>query len=63
MDFHYLVGDSDGVRHLEETHELGLFTMEEMVSAFEAAGFGSVEADPEGLTGRGMLVCRKASAD
>ena len=30
LEFHYLVGGSDGVRHLEEVHELGLFTVEDL---------------------------------
>lgn len=58
LDFHYLVGDRDGVRHLSEIHELGLFSERQMKEAFEKAGFGQVEFDPEGLTDRGVYVAR-----
>ncbi len=53
--FHYLVLTSEGVERFEELHELGLFTHEEYVAAFEAAGL-AVEHDPEGLMGRGLYV-------
>jgi SAM-dependent methyltransferase len=58
LEFHYLVADSDGIRHLQEEHELGLFTQEEMTEALQSAGFGQIEYDADGLTGRGLYVAR-----
>jgi SAM-dependent methyltransferase len=52
---HYLVGTEDGVEHFEESHDMGLFTIEEMHEAFAAADL-KVEYDPEGLTGRGLYI-------
>ncbi|MEE3258168.1 MAG: class I SAM-dependent methyltransferase [Candidatus Latescibacterota bacterium] len=54
----YLVGTTRGIEHYEETHEMGLFTVEEMHGAFAAAGL-DVEYDPEGLIGRGLYIGRK----
>ena len=54
-DFHYLVGTPDGVEHFTERHELGLFTDEEHMGAFESAGL-SVVHDREGLMGRGLFI-------
>jgi SAM-dependent methyltransferase len=59
--FHYLVLTSEGVERFEELHELGLFTHEEYVDAFRAAGL-EVEHDPEGLMGRGLYVGRSPAA-
>ncbi len=60
LNFHYLLGGEDGVEHLQETHELGLFTPEEMREGFEGGGLVVAEYDPEGLVGRGMYVLRRA---
>lgn len=38
LDFHYLVGTDEGVRHFTEHHELGLFTIDQFVAAGAAAG-------------------------
>ena len=58
FDLHYLIGTPEGTEHVIEHHEMGLFTVEEMTAAFEAAGLG-VTCDPRGLTGRGLYVARK----
>lgn len=55
MDIHYLVGRTEGVEHLVERHEMGLFTHKEYVDAFTRVGL-SVTHDPEGLFQRGLYV-------
>jgi SAM-dependent methyltransferase len=56
MEMHYVVGRPDGVEHFTELHELALFTDEEMLAAFRAAGL-EVEHDPEGgPMGRGLYI-------
>ena len=57
--FEYEIDDHGVVRRFSEVHELGLFTTEEMVRAFGAAGL-HVDHDPEGLTGRGLFIARHA---
>jgi SAM-dependent methyltransferase len=58
LDFHYLIGSTEGIEHRVEHHALGLFTREEMSVCFAAAGYGDVQYDPEGLTGRGLYIAR-----
>lgn len=58
FNINYLVGTPQGVSYFTEKHEMGLFTHEEYLKAFEQAGL-SVSFDPEGLFGRGMYACRK----
>ena len=55
---HYLRSTSSGIEHYSERLELGLFTRDEMTSAFESAGM-SVRYDTEGLMGRGLYIARK----
>ncbi|CAB1055485.1 hypothetical protein D1BOALGB6SA_218 [Olavius sp. associated proteobacterium Delta 1] len=57
IDFHYLAGTNRGIRHIRERHVLGLFSPEEMQSAFKKAGF-IVKFDKAGLTGRGLYLAR-----
>jgi SAM-dependent methyltransferase len=60
FDLHYLVGTPAGTEHFVERHELGLFTAEEMRSAFEDAGF-EVAYDAAGLSGRGLYIGRRVA--
>ena len=62
LDFHYLIGTPEGVRHLQETHELALFTEEEMREGLEKGGLEVVEYDPEGMTGRGLYIARSSES-
>jgi SAM-dependent methyltransferase len=55
FDFHFLVGTPESVEHFVEHHELALFTHEEQLAAFRAAGL-EVEHDEEGLMGRGLYI-------
>ena len=57
--FDYRIDTPDGLRHASEVHELGLFTRDEMATAFEEAGLRA-EFDTIGLTGRGLWVARSA---
>jgi len=57
LTFEYEVIGPDGVSHATELHELGLFTVDEMLKAFGTAGL-SVSYDPAGLTGRGLYLGR-----
>jgi SAM-dependent methyltransferase len=59
LPFHYLIATPDRVEHLEERHEVGLFTAEEYLGAFEAAGL-EPSFDPEGLMGRGLYVASRS---
>ena len=57
VNFHYLLGTSQGVSHFTEHHELGLFCSDDLERTFGEAGF-AVEYDEKGLTGRGLYVAR-----
>jgi SAM-dependent methyltransferase len=55
--FHYLIGRPTGIEHAAEVHELGLFTIDEMLSAFRDAGLRA-EYEPGGPAGRGLYIAR-----
>jgi ubiquinone/menaquinone biosynthesis C-methylase UbiE len=55
LDFEYLIGTPKGIEHYREVHELGLFTHQEYMDAFQAAKL-SVHHDLEGLDGRGLYI-------
>jgi hypothetical protein len=59
MDMHHLIGTPERTFHFVEHHELGLFKVDEMISAFTAASF-DVSYEPEGLTGRGIYIAKKS---
>jgi ubiquinone/menaquinone biosynthesis C-methylase UbiE len=57
--FHYLVGTPEGISYFDERHELGLFTFDETLAAFKAAGLEVVH-DPKWLNDRGLYLGIKA---
>jgi SAM-dependent methyltransferase len=59
LKFDYEIEEGGVTRHASEVHELGLFTTEEMMTAFRNAGLDAVH-DPKGLTDRGLFVARPA---
>jgi len=60
IEFQYLIGTPEGIEHLTETHELGLFTHKEYMDGFKAVGL-KVTRDPNGLDGRGLYIGRKST--
>jgi len=54
LEFQYLIGTSKGIEHEVEIHELGLFTHQEYLDAFKAAGLNVIH-DPKGF-GRGLFI-------
>jgi SAM-dependent methyltransferase len=58
LEFHYLVGTPEGIDYFTERHDIALFTHDEYVEAFRAAGL-EPEHDREGLMGRGLYVAVK----
>ena len=57
MPLQYLIATKDGVRHLEETHRLALFSVKQLIGFFQAAGLEPT-FDPVGLFGRGLFIAR-----
>jgi len=55
LEMHHMVASESGVERFFERHELRMFTHEQYLSAFIAAGLVAV-FDAEGLTGRGLYV-------
>lgn len=55
--FHYLVGTPQRIDYFTERHQLGLFSHQQHLDAFQAAGLETY-FDSEGLTGRGMYIGR-----
>jgi len=61
FDLHHLIGTPKKTEHIVEHHEMGLFEIEETVSAMEKAGL-VVEYDPDGISGRGLYLGRQKDA-
>jgi SAM-dependent methyltransferase len=58
LTFDYRIEDSSGVRQAREIHELGLFTIDEMLESFAEAGLAATY-DPVGMfDNRGLYVAR-----
>ena len=58
LEFQYLIGTSNGIQHIVEHHEFGLFSHEEYMEAFTRAGL-HVNYDSEGIFGRGLYIGTK----
>jgi SAM-dependent methyltransferase len=56
--FDYEISDTAGSRHAEEIHELALFTPDEILASFRAAGLDA-KHDPVGLSmNRGLFIAK-----
>jgi SAM-dependent methyltransferase len=55
FNIHYMVGTPTGIEQFSETHEMGLFTLDEYAEAFTRVGL-RVEHDPIGLFNRGLFI-------
>jgi ubiquinone/menaquinone biosynthesis C-methylase UbiE len=58
MEMHYLVGKETEFKHFSEIHKMALFTIDEMIRAFETAGFFA-KYNPKGITDRGVYIAKK----
>jgi SAM-dependent methyltransferase len=58
VHFHFTVEGPDGTQELDETHEFGLFTIDETLAAFAAVGLTASHAPdlPDAPGGRGFYV-------
>ncbi len=61
LEFHYLIANADGVEYLREDHRLALYTVDEMLAFFQAAGL-EASYEPEGIFGRGLYTAVRAIA-
>ncbi len=59
LHFEYEITRGSETRHAREVHELGLFTPEELLEAFQRAGLETTY-DPKGVTDRGLYIARMA---
>ena len=57
FDIAYLVGTPNGIQYFTERQELGLFTHQEYLAAYQDAGL-EASYDPKGLSGYGTYVGR-----
>jgi len=61
LRFEYEIDDGQRIRQATEVHELGLFTVQEMLDAFEAAGLVTTY-DPVGIfDNRGLYLARSVA--
>ncbi|HYA34626.1 MAG TPA: class I SAM-dependent methyltransferase [Candidatus Binataceae bacterium] len=58
FDMHYMVGTPDKIETFTERHELFLFTRDEYLASFAAAGLNATW-DDKGLMGRGLVIGEK----
>jgi SAM-dependent methyltransferase len=58
LSVHYLIGDENGVRHVQEVRELTLFTEAQYREALQRAGYGDVMLEAYGPQGRGLYIAQ-----
>ena len=61
LDMHWLVTTVDGVSHFVDHHELWMYTEDELLAAFRAAGFEVSFTDEGLMPDRGLLLGRRPS--
>lgn len=61
IEYHYLVATPDGCEHFTERHRLGLFSDDQYMNAFRAAGLRE-RHDPRGF-GRGLYIGTRPARD
>jgi SAM-dependent methyltransferase len=61
LRFHHLIATPAGVEHVEEDHELALYTVDQLFKCFELAGLVA-SYHPVGLSGRGLYIARRPAA-
>jgi SAM-dependent methyltransferase len=59
LRFQYLIATPSGVEHVQEDHELALYTNEQLLKCFEMAGLVASH-ESGGLSGRGLYIARKS---
>lgn len=59
ITFDYLVGSKKGIMRMHEVHELGLFTMRQMIDCFKTTGL-TPRYDDTGISGRGLYIAKLA---
>jgi hypothetical protein len=60
VEYHYLVGDANGITHFTDLHEMTLFTPDEYTTAIQDAGCERVEFVAGWADGRGRIVAVRA---
>jgi hypothetical protein len=55
FDLYWTIADRDGVKQFVESHQMGLYTVDQYQEAFISAGL-TVEHHPNGPIGRGLFI-------
>ena len=58
IEFHFIVADKTGTEHFVEEHRMGLFSVDDYMTALLATGL-KVQHDENGLMGRGLYIASR----
>ena len=58
VEIHYLFGSKNGVRHITNKHDIGLFTVKEMKTAFKNADL-KVTYEDNGITKKRFYIAKR----